>query len=67
MLQKPALMRKKKQVFFQFSKHHMKILLDFNAIFGREDIFRSTIGNESLHQDSNDNCVRIVKCATSKV
>jgi len=25
-----------------------------------------TIGNESLHQVSNDNCVTIVSCATSK-
>jgi len=33
---------------------------------GRENIFKPTIGNESLHQDSNDNGVRIVKFATSK-
>jgi len=33
---------------------------------GRENIFKPTIGNESLHQDSNDNCVRIVNFATSK-
>ena len=31
-----------------------------------ENIFKPTIGNESLHQDSNDNGVRIVKFATSK-
>ena len=31
-----------------------------------ENIFKQTIGNESLHQDSNDNGVRIVNCATSK-
>ena len=43
----------------------MKIVLDFNVKFGREDIFKPTIRNESLHQDSNDNCVRTVKCATS--
>jgi len=29
-------------------------------------IFKQTIGNESLHQDSNDNGVRIVNFATSK-
>jgi hypothetical protein len=30
----------------------MKILLeDFNAKLGRENIFKPTIGNESLHQD----------------
>jgi len=33
---------------------------------GRENIFKLTIGNESLHQDSNDNGVRIVNFATSK-
>jgi hypothetical protein len=45
----------------------MKILLgDFNAKLGREDILKPTIGNESLHQDSNDKDVRIVNFATSK-
>jgi hypothetical protein len=33
---------------------------------GRENVFKLTIGNESLHQDSNDNGVRIVNFATSK-
>ena len=33
---------------------------------GRENIFKSTIGNEGLHQDNNDNGVRIVNIATSK-
>jgi len=32
---------------------------------GRQNIFKLTIGNESLHQDSNDNGVRIVNFATS--
>ena len=55
------------QVFYHFPKYHMKILLrDFNAKVGRENIFKPTIGNESLHQDSNDNGVRLVKFATSK-
>jgi hypothetical protein len=45
----------------------MKILLgDFNAKLGREDIFKPTIGNESLHEISNDNGVRLVNFATSK-
>jgi hypothetical protein len=43
----------------------MKILLeDFNAKVGRENIFKPTNGNESLHQDSNGNGVRIVNFAT---
>jgi hypothetical protein len=33
---------------------------------GREDIFKPTIGNESLHKTSNDNGVRVVNFATSK-
>ena len=33
---------------------------------GRENIFKPSIGNESLHQDRNDNGVRIVNFATSK-
>jgi len=46
----------------------MKILLgDFNAKVGRENIFKPIIGNESLHQHSNDDDdVRIVTFATSK-
>jgi len=45
----------------------MKIpLRDFKAKVGRKNIFKPTIGNESLHQDSNDNGVTVVKFATSK-
>jgi hypothetical protein len=49
-------------VFDKFPKYHTKILLeDFNAKVGSEDIFKPTIGNESLHKISNDNGVRLVK------
>jgi hypothetical protein len=42
----------------------MKILLgDFKTKVGKEDIFKPTIGNESLHQISNDNGVRVVNFA----
>jgi hypothetical protein len=42
------------QVFDHFPKYYMKTLLgDFNAKVGRENIFKSTIGNE-IH-------IRIVK------
>ena len=55
------------QVFDHFPKYHMKILLgDFNAKVGRESIFKPTNGQESLHQDSNDNVVRLVNFAISK-
>jgi exonuclease III len=52
-------------VFDHFPKYHTKILLgDFNVKVGRENIFKPTIGQENLHQDSNDNGVRLVKFAT---
>jgi len=45
----------------------MKILLgNFNAKLGREFIFKPTIGQESLHQENNDNGVILVNFATSK-
>ena len=45
----------------------MKILLrDSNTKVEIDNILKPTIGNESLHQDSNDNGVRIVNFATSK-
>ncbi|PNF22122.1 hypothetical protein B7P43_G06799 [Cryptotermes secundus] len=47
-------------IFDKFPKYPMKILLeDFNAKVGREDIFKPTIGHESLHE-------RVVNFATSK-
>ena len=56
------------QVFDHFSRYHTKIQLgDFNAKVGRENIFKPTIGNESLHQDSNYNGVRIVNFASPKI
>jgi hypothetical protein len=54
-------------VIDQFRGYDMKILLsDFNAKVGTEDIFKPTIGNESSHEISNDNGVRVVNFATSK-
>jgi hypothetical protein len=45
----------------------MKILLgDFNAKLLRGEIFKMTSGNKGLHQDSNDNGVRIINFATAK-
>jgi hypothetical protein len=54
-----------KRLFDKFLRYHVKMLLgDFNAKVGREDIFKPTIGNESLHEISNDNGVRVVNFAT---
>jgi hypothetical protein len=55
------------QVFDQFPRYHIQILLgDLNAKVGREDILKPIIGNESLHEASNDNGVRVVNFATLK-
>jgi len=54
---------KKRHLYLQYrdsNDTHCKLKV------GRENIFKPTIGNESLHQDSNDNGVRIVNFATSK-
>jgi hypothetical protein len=54
-------------VYDKFPNHHMKILVsDFNAKVGREDIFKMTIGNKSLHEINSDNGIRVVNFATSK-
>jgi len=39
--------------------------MSFNAKVGRQNTFKSTIGNEST-SGQYDNGVRITKCATSK-
>jgi hypothetical protein len=55
------------RVFDTFPKYHTKILLgDFNTKVGREDIFKKPIWNESLHEISSDNGVRLVNVARSK-
>jgi hypothetical protein len=60
-------MKELEEVFDKMPKYHMKILLGaFNAKVGREDIFKPTIGNESLHKISNDNGVRVVNFTTFK-
>jgi hypothetical protein len=54
-------------VFDQFFKHQMQILLvNFNAMIGRDCIFKSTIGNKILHHISNDNEIRVINFATLK-
>jgi hypothetical protein len=56
-------------VFDKFPKYmyHVKILIgDFNANVVKEDIFKPTIGNESLHEIINDIGDRLVNFSTSK-
>jgi exonuclease III len=55
------------RVFDQFPRYDTKIILgDFNAKAGRENIFKPIIGNESIHEISNGNGVRVVNFTTSK-
>jgi len=45
----------------------LKILLgDFNAKVGRENILKLKTGNDTPHEDSNNNGVTTVNLATSK-
>jgi len=55
------------KVFYHFPKCHIKILEDGGKRGGGgENIFKQTIGNDNLHQNSNDYGARIVNFATSK-
>ena len=64
---KDSFYKELEQGFDHFPNYYTKILLgDFNANLGREDIFKPTIGNVSLHQNSNGSAVRIVNSATPK-
>ena len=66
MIQK-TVMRKLEQVVCHFRKEQTKLLLgDFNVKLGKGGIFKPTIGNESLHQDCNNDDIRIENFATSK-
>ena len=52
-MHEPKIIAELEQVFDHFPKYHMKILLgDFNPKVERENIFKPTIGQEILHQDS---------------
>jgi exonuclease III len=47
---KDSFYRELDPVFNKFPKYYMKIVLgDFNSKIDREDIFKPTVGNESLH------------------
>jgi hypothetical protein len=55
------------QVFDQFPRYYMKILVgDSNAKVGRDGNFKPIIRNESLHEANNDNGVRVINIVTSK-
>jgi hypothetical protein len=53
------------KAFNHFPKYHMTLLLrDFNTKLGGVDIFKPMTGNDSLHEDNNDNGVRVLNLAT---
>ena len=54
-------------MFDHFPKYRTKVILgNFNVEVGGENILKPTIGQESLHHDSNDSVIRLVNFATSK-
>ena len=62
MIQRTVFMTNYSRIFIVF---YMKIPFgDFNEILRRDDIFKLTIGNDSLHQNSNDNGGSTVSLAT---
>jgi exonuclease III len=62
---KDSFYEKFKCFFDKFPKYHLKILFgDLNDKVGREDIFKPIIENESLHEISNDNGIRVGNFST---
>jgi hypothetical protein len=56
-----------RHVFYQFPRYDTNILLgNFNVKVGRENFFKLTNRNKSLHEISNDIGVRVVNFGTSK-
>ena len=55
------------KLYDEAPRHDIKIVIgDFNAKVGKETTFRPTIGKESLHEDSNNNGIRLIDFAIGK-
>lgn len=58
---------KLEEVFDRQPRHDIKMIVgDMNAKVGREEIYRPTIGQHSIHETSNNNGVRLVDYAVSR-
>jgi hypothetical protein len=65
MMVQKSLYEELEQICCHLHTYHMIILLgDVNAKVGRENIFKPTTKNESLHQNSSDDDVRIINFTT---
>jgi exonuclease III len=54
------------RVYRRCPRHDVRIVMgDMNAKIGREQNCIPTIGKQSLHEESNDNELRLVNCAVS--
>jgi hypothetical protein len=66
MIQMRAFM-KKEHVLNQFPKYHVTILLwEFNAKEGKENVFKMTFENDSLHKNNNGNGVTVANFVKPK-
>jgi len=55
------------RVLDNIPRESIKIVVgDFNAQVGRENIFKPIVGKESLHQESNNNGMRLISLCTDK-
>ena len=51
----------------QITNSDIKIILgNINAKVGKEDIYKPTIGHESLHNETNNNGIKMIQFAISK-
>jgi hypothetical protein len=53
-------------MMMKFNSDIKIILGDFNAKVGKEYIYKPTIGNKSLHNETNNNGIKIIQFTISK-